>query len=299
MLKLNTEHSGIRLTMTNAQGVVKRQWVKEQDLEESRFSVLLIASMLDEVLHSFWGHICDSELLHWNMLEAYVAGFSFALWILFYRFLDRFSFLNKYKFSSAIVEFSSFDSSSWLPLLLYLASIHIYHIFITKPPVQIESPTSLRLLIEVLTGIVLYDFIFFWIHYAMHYFPSSNRYHHHHIHHRHTNLCASIVQQHSFVDATLQVLVNIVVQNISIFYSSKHLLSRLLHNVLITYLLTEIHAGYDAPWCLHRLLPGVVGGAAAHEIHHKFGSSNYQQFFVYLDQLVGTYRAPSFEAKTH
>jgi sterol desaturase/sphingolipid hydroxylase (fatty acid hydroxylase superfamily) len=247
--------------------------------------------MFDSALDSLWRFLWQYQVLHWNMLEAYVAGFSFALWIIIYRLLDRLPIMNKYKFSTKIVEFSSFDSNSWVPLFLYLGSIHIYHLFITKPPIQLESPTILRLVIELFTGIVLYDFIFFWIHYAMHYFPSSNFCHHHNLHHQHTNLCASVVQQHSLIDATFQVLVNIFVQNFSFFSSRKHLLSRLIHNILITYLLTEIHAGYDGPWCVHRLFPGVVGGAAAHEIHHKYGSSNYQQFFIYLDQLMGTHQA--------
>lgn len=245
-----------------------------------------------------WEEMRETPLLHWNMLEAYVAGFSFMIWIIVYRLLDRVSFLQKYKFYSYSTDeissswMGSFDYRSWLPLFLYLASIHIYHLFIIKPPVTMESPTWERLLIEVISGIILYDFIFYWIHYLMHITPSFNFLHQHSIHHTHTRLCASIVQQHSLMDAFFQVFVNILVQNISIFYPKKHIVSRLLHNILITYMLTEIHAGYDGPWCLHNLFPSLIGGAACHEVHHHSGKGNYQQFFYYLDYIMGTYRAP-------
>ena len=53
--------------------------------------------------------------------------------------------------------------------------------------------------------------------------------------------------QHSYADGFLQVAVNIVVQQISPFagFGGKHPLSRVLHNVVVTYLLTEAHAGSD------------------------------------------------------
>jgi sterol desaturase/sphingolipid hydroxylase (fatty acid hydroxylase superfamily) len=48
-------------------------------------------------------------------------------------------------------------------------------------------------------------------------------------------------------------------------------------------------AGYDCWWSMHRLFPRVIGGSRRHEIHHKYGSyGNYQQFFMYLDDFMGT-----------
>lgn len=102
------------------------------------------------------------------------------------------------------------------------------------------------------------------------------------------------------MDGALQVLVNILVQQISPFGGDKHPLSRLLHNVLVTYLLVESHSGYDLPWQSHRLFPEIFGGAPHHEMHHHNGRVYYQQFFTYLDTLFGfTPRedsAPSGEA---
>ena len=89
------------------------------------------------------------------------------------------------------------------------------------------------------------------------------------------------------MDSALQVIVNIVVQNCSLpFFGRKHLFSRLLHNVVITYMLTEIHAGYDGFWSMHNLLPWLIGGAKRHEVHHGCGNQYFQQFFMYLDDLL-------------
>ena len=182
-------------------------------------------------------------------------------------------------------------NNSWLPLLLYLLGIHIFHVFFPKPPLAEESPTALRVCIELICGIVAYDFIFFWIHLGMHAFPSLSHIHKHHVHHAQTMLTASEVQHHSAVDAILQVGVNILVQNIALpYFGKKHLLSKLLHNVAVTYMLTEIHAGYDGFWSLHNIFPWVYGGALRHEEHHKGGHTNFQQFFLYLDFMLESFR---------
>ena len=48
-------------------------------------------------------------------------------------------------------------------------------------------------------------------------------------------------------------------------------------------------AGYDCWWSLHRLFPKIIGGARRHHIHHKNGNNgNYQQFFMFLDDIMGT-----------
>jgi len=95
------------------------------------------------------------------------------------------------------------------------------------------------------------------------------------------------VVNNSLVDAVLQVSTNIVVQNLPLLGVGKHKLSRLLHNVVVTYLLTEAHAGLDLPWGSHRLCPGVLGGAPRHEAHHHLHRCCFHQFFTYLDDLLG------------
>lgn len=51
----------------------------------------------------------------------------------------------------------------------------------------------------------------------------------------------------------------------------------------------QIIAGYNCWWSMHRLFPRLIGGSRRHDLHHKNGKSgNYQQFFMYLDDWMGT-----------
>ena len=79
-------------------------------------------------------------------------------------------------------------------------------------------------------------------------------------------------------------------------WGEKHTMMRLAHNVLITYMLTEIHSEYDAPWSMHNIAPSIFGGALRHRYHHAYTQRDfeggrkgvhYHEFFRYLDQLFG------------
>lgn len=144
-----------------------------------------------------------------------------------------------------------------------------------------QAPSFGALAAELACGIVLYDLLFFPLHLAMHRAPipwlrALHGYHHRQKH----TLNALETVQHSFADGALQVVVNVLVQQVTPFgpLGAKHPLSRLLHNVLVTYLLCESHSGYaDLPFMMHRLWPGLFGGAPRHEGHHHDGRVSYQQ----------------------
>ena len=82
------------------------------------------------------------------------------------------------------------------------------------------------------------------------------------------NACETV--QNSYLDAGIQVMINIFVQNISPWgFGCKHPLSRAAHNLMVTYLLSEAHSGYDLPFQSHRLFPAIFGGSVRHEEHHQ------------------------------
>lgn len=248
-------------------------------------------NIIDDTIAGLWNVFIGTKLAKWDMLEACVAGGSFVVWIIMFRVMDQIPSLHKFRMSKKdpIGLFQPDPNNSWVPLVIYILLIYIYHIFITKPPVTIDSPSVIRVIVEVVVGIFYYDFIYFWLHWSMHSFCIIGSLTRHCVHHTQSQLCASEVQHHSLIDGSLQVIVNIFVQNCSLpCYGKKHFLSRLLHNVLITYLLTEIHAGYDAPWSVHNLLPWIYGGAKRHEAHHVSGNKYFQQFFMYLDDSLQT-----------
>jgi len=135
----------------------------------------------------------------------------------------------------------------------------------------------LYLVAEVVTGIVLYDAIFFVIHWAMHEVPALRVLHarHHELQQlyesksdckSHHSTATDVprmesrdVLRHSLADGALQVLVNIAVQRRNCLLGPvKTRLARALHNILVIWMLTESHSAAPTPnvwrrrWC-----PGV------------------------------------------
>ena len=128
-----------------------------------------------------------------------------------------------------------------------------------------SSPHDLAyLLAEVVSGIVLYDALFFVVHCLLHATASV----HHKRHHVPSDLRARDVLEHSAMDGTLQVLVNIACQRSTPWGAAKSRLGRALHNVIVTWMLTESHSA--AP--TKRVWRHCFKGVQRHRSHHLAGA---------------------------
>ncbi|CAK9026205.1 Cholesterol 25-hydroxylase (Cholesterol 25-monooxygenase) [Durusdinium trenchii] len=249
-----------------------------------------------------WQELHSWPALHWAMIEALVAAVSFVGWISWFFLLNEIPSMKGYRMvvreeSHPIGTHCMTDRTKhrvWASFPVYVLSIFALHLVKSAPKVQSEAPSTLRLFSELILGIWAYDFIFYWLHLAMHKFPNS--WHKHEIHHElkvhpicgTSFLAPELVVNQSLEDGTMQVLINILVQNLPLFAGlPKHKMSRLLHNILVTYLLSEAHSGLDLPWSTHRLCPKILGGAYRHEFHHHRRDCCFHQFFCYLDDLLG------------
>jgi len=282
--------------------------------------VLLIHGLVlnfDKAVGSVWQCLARQTWASSAMLEANVAAFSFLAWIMWFRILDSLPYFQRFRFiqreggpvpSELLEALSNINSPTsrqqttlhiWASLPIYLLAIALLHCIKEPKALTLEAPSFLRVLIELAAGIWMYDFVYYWIHLLMHRFPRFP--HGHGMHHELSSLgsdatktefveAASVVN-HTLIDGGLQVVVNICVQNLPLLGCPKHKMSRLLHNILVTYMLTEAHAGLDLPWCCHRVFPEVFGGSLRHEIHHHLHRCYYHQFFKYLDDFFG-YGAP-------
>lgn len=272
---------------------------------------------LDWPIAALWAWLYAQRWSHWVMIEALVAAFSFLGWIVHFRTLNEFAWVQQFRLVPRENEYGdgyipvpvhdlymAMTTKTpnhrqrrairvFLSLPVYLGAILLLHQVKAVKPLEEAPPTFMRFIGELAFGIVAYDFFFFWVHLAMHACPS--RCHGHTVHHSFTEdasgkakfLEPEAVVNHSLLDGTLQVVTNIFVQNMWLFGSPKHKMTRIAHNILVTYLLTESHAGLDLPWLSHRLCPRVFGGAMRHEVHHHTHKHCYQQFFMYLDDLLG------------
>lgn len=276
---------------------------------------------LDGVVSSTWHWVYSTRFFHGDMAEATVAAVSFLIWILFFRCLDSLAWVQQFRMVPRPLEeglpvpiqdfLDAMAQLKGAPLKhhhwrifrviasfpVYLLSIRLLHMVRAGKPLPEHPPSFWRLVGELIFGLWAYDFLFYWLHLAMHRWPSLG--HGHSVHHGWRGgagadtkpsdrfLEAEVVVQHSFFDGSLQVLINILVQNLAPLGVGKHKFSRLLHNVVVTYLLTECHSGLDLPWGSHRLLPKIMGGAPRHELHHHTHRHCYHQFFTYLDSFLG------------
>ena len=241
------------------------------------------------------------------MCEACTASLAFLAWIIFFKTLHTTSIGAAFRFknsrpTSFTTSFTK-DIGIYVSFPVYLASIYIYHTWYHTKPLHLtrlpqdhlyEHLGLTRLSIEVCTGIFMYDIIFWCVHVVMHRSPTVFALVHQQ-HHTHKHLTPGSTVSHTLVDGAVQVLVNIMVQQYSP-YGYKHSLSRLVHNVVVTYMLVEIHSELDAPWSLHNLFGGrVFGGALRHRYHHAYTlphfkgtkAVHYHQFFRLLDDLAG------------
>lgn len=245
-------------------------------------------------LATVWAGVRGCRAAHHFMFEALLATCAFGLWIALYKLADR-TRLSAFRFASAAPARQGVPLwNSWRIGVAYLAAVYLFHGFRTKPPLDLAPPSARRLGEELLCGIVAYDMLEWGVHLLLHRCGTLQGLHRKH--HAQVRLCAPEVLNHGALDAFQQVALNVLVQQLSP-WGVKHSLSRMLHNVCITYMLTEIHAGYDAPWCMHNVWPAVCGGAKRHEVHHRDGSVYYAEFFKGLDDLLGFVERPARSQK--
>lgn len=192
--------------------------------------------------------------------------------------------------------------SLMMSLVVYWIGILIWKHFVPSPgelPSGIPDslPSFTYLAIEVITGIVQYDAYFFLVHWAMHECKFLSVLLDHKEHHRaRKTLEARHVLRHSFLDGSMQVLINIVVQRHTPWGSIKSRLARVLHNIIVTWMLTESHSPAPYPNIFRKHFVGV----REHRRHHlcdgddEYGRLHrYQQFFGYLDNCRAVRIIPS------
>lgn len=263
---------------------------------------------------SFWepqplpGWDLDNGFFRAWWIDPLVASVSFIVFISWYWYHER-----RIGVSSVVkLDWKALNFHDSMPVLTgvsYWAGIYLWRIII--PPAATQLPDGLpsnlsefvHMLLEVASGIIAYDAIFFFIHWAFHAIPVLRRFHS--THHgragnaskenRHANVLLESrhVLRHSFVDASLQVLVNIYVQrsNLLLGCTIKSRLARAIHNILVIWFLTESHSAAPTPCIWRRWLVGVRQHKWHHlnETEHFLSGSphrreRYQQFFGYLDE---------------
>lgn len=148
------------------------------------------------------------------------------------------------------------------------------------------APTTIQIMRDVTGALLLYDFLFFCGHYLLHKVPFLYRTVHKK-HHTVDEVRACDQVRLSLGEEVLDVGFSIIALNAL----SVHPLSRSIYNIIIVFLLTELHSGFDFPWTPQNVIPfGIATGSRRHHYHHRFGHHYYQKFFFTFDRLFGFFQ---------
>jgi len=187
---------------------------------------------------------------------------------------------------------ASDDMSHWTveghgarELLLYLGPLTLFDCLYPRRAERLTTqPVGFWWLFsEVFASLVVYDMLFWASHLAIHRIPWLYRIVHAK-HHRRRTMRARETVALSVADEALDVACSIAALNVL----NVHPLSRAVYDVVIVYLLTELHSGYDLPWSAQNVFPTVFAGSKRHTQHHLTGKGFYQKFFLYLDNAFHT-----------
>jgi len=237
-------------------------------------------------------------------IDPVVASLSFALAVYFFSYQEmrhgksRFRTWHEFCYSG--------DGRGILldSLSAYWIFVIVWKIFVPPPDVTLPDgiPTSLEslfwLIAEVGSGIFLYDAYFFFIHWGMHECKYLRIFVHREHHGETRYLEARHVLHHSLLDGMAQIIINIMVQRRTPWGDVKSRLARALHNIIVTWMLTESHTSSPYPNIFRKYCTGVRN----HRFHHLGMSENaaecginhgYQQFFGYLDYMREWYYCKS------
>lgn len=260
--------------------------------------ILLLASLVlyiiynnysNNLIKSLWTILINNKLFTHDTFEPLLASLSFLIWMSIYGLIYHIPFFNKYKIVNNTTtpntkkDYKIGRLQSILAGISYLAPFFLFDNIYPRRKERIASlhyPSLYRIVFDVSICLLIYDFLFYFIHLAFH--SSKRLYKIHAKHHSERILTSSDTINVSFIDGTLQVLCSVIAVNVS----QAHPLSRALYNIMITLMLTEIHSGYDLPFMTHNIVPlNILGGSVKHFIHHKEGDKYFHQFFNYLDSI--------------
>lgn len=139
----------------------------------------------------------------------------------------------------------------------------------------------LHLIYEVGIMIIGCDFLFYWIHRALH-LPLFYK----HIHRRHHEYKASNIWASGYFSIP-DLILNILPGILPGLLIGADLSSLLVFTALREWQSIQSHAGYDLPWDLCNRGP-FVGGARRHDFHHSHNVGCYGDWFPWWDYICGT-----------
>ena len=279
----------------------------------SLFTVLYFESSLQPGIDAIWSYLKGNPAFKTVYFETCYNVAVFWLLLGVPSLIDRVPYLNRYKLDKR----SHFDRPSYSVMLseivVYTAPLAVLDTVIVKKYAGVDAailqdkrsswlhytrdlpeaaPSISAILLHVVLGLVLYDFVQFFYHLLVH----KNAWLYRNLHAKHHNLehgvHARLTHRQTVIESVLAVYSFVGCLNLI----GCHPFTRTIFVVFLFGLLIESHSPYDFPFSYDKVLPfGIGGGSKHHYQHHLTGRGHYAPFFTYLDTL---YEAWSKEGST-
>jgi sterol desaturase/sphingolipid hydroxylase (fatty acid hydroxylase superfamily) len=272
---------------------------------------MMYIETIDEWFVSLYTWLLKQPLYRWDSFEILQSTLSFMLWItLFFIFDFHIPSMRKYRINimkgkeekdninnddnrdhivkEELLAWKGRGKAIYQEVVWYTVPWMVLDYFFPRRDAFLSAfptaPDSKTVLFQVLCSVITYDVFFYFGHYIFHKFNIST----HNKHHESGGTVRAIdAVRHTFWDGTFDVFCSVF----ALKFVGSHPLCRLLHNIVVTYLITEAHSGYVLPWSLSQVIPeGIVLSASNHQEHHDNGRCNYGKFFTILDRIFGTFR---------
>ncbi|XP_076854073.1 cholesterol 25-hydroxylase-like protein [Brachyhypopomus gauderio] len=259
----------------------------------------LFAGNSTPLLQPVWNLMRDHQSLLLSPFWTTTAGFLVhVLFSSLFMILDLLSphilWINKYRISEEVVELRQ-----WLHCVWQISTKYVVGVLPVAALVQFvrgnrflhqdnPAPSVFLACSECFSCLLVFDTLYFIIHYSLHRNPHLYRTFHQ-AHHTRRDPFALSAQDSSAVELMVQQVLAVS----SAALLGCHPLSEVLFHLVNMWLAVEDHCGYDLPWGLHHVLP-CFGGSPFHQAHHRRIRGNFAPYFRHWDLICGTL-LPDFE----
>jgi len=276
---------------------------------------LLNADAMDAQVAHLWEFLLTQAWFRDDMFEPYLAVASFFTWLhgwLLVDYLatsgvlgDRFGGLRRYRMQDQtaaqrkdvdVADLALEDlpaPNKWyagwpFELVVYLSPLFLIATYTDafaarRAGLDLAAPEFSTVCGQIFAGLFLYDFFFWFGHVAMHKLSPEVYRFTHGKHHINAEVRASDTVRLTMFEEVVDVMCSIAALRLL----HAHPISRSLYNIVITFLLVELHCGYDMPWSPQNLFPQVFSGSRRHHVHHRSGRVYFGKFFRWMDDLAG------------
>ena len=291
-------------------------YIGKSTVEYLRFFIvaatLCVAIYIDELQtlsNNTYSYLLSSIIFNSVYFETFWATICYAVIIPVYPwFVAKQRWLDKYKIDPSVTYVPTTVLKIIQDAIIYVSPLMLLDTFMVKMYCGVDSmvwvekrqdfiqvtralptepPPVGQMVYHLVASLIVYDIIFFALHYTLHrnYFLYNYV---HKPHHDHGMIHAHVTNQLTVPERIALILS----ANFALKVFNSHPWTRTIFVPIFIFILVDNHSGYDMPFGLHRLVPfGLVGGSLNHFQHHMKGKRHYQPILTYLDKLLDCIRS--------